>query len=67
MSSSDLIIVGAGVGFVVLAAILLIPVWLFLNKEEEAATRWTPETVQKMKSGEATEVIQKESLSDGEN
>ena len=43
MSYQDWIIVGAGVGFVVLAAILLVPVYLFLKKEEEASKNWTEE------------------------
>jgi len=37
-----LTIVVAFVGFVALAALLLIPVWRFLRREEESAKRWTP-------------------------
>jgi len=32
-------------GFVALAAILLVPVYLFLKREEEVASHWTDETV----------------------
>lgn len=33
------------VGFVALAAILLVPVYLFLKREEEVASHWTDETI----------------------
>ena len=33
------------VGFFALAALLLIPVWKFLNTEEDVASNWTDETV----------------------
>lgn len=33
------------VGFVALAAILLVPVYLFLKKEEDVARHWTDETI----------------------
>lgn len=36
------------IGFVALAAILLVPVYLFLKKEEEVASHWTDETVAKI-------------------
>lgn len=32
-------------GFLALAAILLVPVYLFLKKEEDVARNWTDETV----------------------
>jgi len=34
------VIVLTVVGFFALAALLLIPVWKFLNKEEETAEKW---------------------------
>jgi membrane protein implicated in regulation of membrane protease activity len=37
------VILVAFVGFVALAALLLVPVWRFLRREEEAAKQWTPE------------------------
>lgn len=33
------------VGFFALAALLLVPVWRFLNREEEISSLWTDETV----------------------
>lgn len=36
------VILVAFVGFVALAALLLVPVWRFLRREEEAAKQWTP-------------------------
>ncbi|NNF04510.1 MAG: hypothetical protein HKN17_08590 [Rhodothermales bacterium] len=33
------------IGFVALAAILLVPVYLFLKREEDVARQWTDETV----------------------
>ncbi|GEM_PF-454599 len=32
-------------GFLALAAALLVPIWRFLNREEEVAQDWTPEAV----------------------
>ena len=45
MDYYDWVIVAAGVGFCILAAILLVPVYLFLKKEEEAAKNWTDEAI----------------------
>lgn len=36
------------VGFVALAAILLVPVYLFLKREEEVASRWTDESISRV-------------------
>lgn len=40
-----LIILLTFVGFVALAAILLVPVYLFLKREERASDAWTPEAL----------------------
>jgi len=42
-SDYTITIVVAFVGFVALAALLLIPVWRFLRREEESAKQWTPD------------------------
>jgi hypothetical protein len=39
------IIAGTLIGFGVLAALLLVPIWRFLNREQEVAEDWTPEAV----------------------
>lgn len=44
-SDYTLIIVGAFFGFLALAALLLVPVWRFLRREEEVARDWTPEKI----------------------
>jgi hypothetical protein len=33
-------------GFAALAAALLVPIWRFLNREQEVAEEWTPEAVE---------------------
>lgn len=43
MSSYFPIIVVTIIGFFVLAAVLLVPIYRFLKREEEAAKHWTPE------------------------
>ncbi len=50
MQPSDLdnvhwVILGAVVGFFVLAFILLYPVYRFLNREEESSRSWTPDEI----------------------
>lgn len=35
------------VGFGLLAAALLVPVWRFLDREQKVAEKWTPETLAK--------------------
>lgn len=37
----------AAVGFLILAFILLYPVWKFINREEELSRKWTEEEIQK--------------------
>lgn len=37
----------AAVGFILLAFILLYPVWKFMNREEELSKKWTEEEIQK--------------------
>ncbi len=37
------IIVATIIGFFILAALLLVPVYRFLKREEEASKHWTPE------------------------
>ena len=44
-TSSILIMIIALVGFFLLAAILLVPVYLFLKREKKASEQWTPEAV----------------------
>ncbi|GIV57109.1 hypothetical protein GQ464_002535 [Rhodocaloribacter litoris] len=45
MSDYLVVIVLTFVGFVVLAAVLLVPVYLFLKREERASRSWTPEAL----------------------
>jgi hypothetical protein len=39
------IIVGTIVGFGILAALLLVPVYRFLEREQKVAQKWTPEVL----------------------
>lgn len=39
------IIAGTLLGFALLAALLLVPIWRFLDREEEVAEKWTPEAL----------------------
>ena len=39
------IIMGTLVGFAALAALLLVPIYRFLDREEEVAEDWTPEAL----------------------
>jgi len=48
-----LIILATAVGFFLLAAILLVPIYLFLNREEESSKRWTKAEVEKRLYGQA--------------
>ena len=58
------IIAGTLVGFALLAALLLVPIWRFLDREEEVAEEWTPEAVaervreQQEGSSDATETAE---------
>jgi hypothetical protein len=45
LHQAPLVAIGAAVGFVILAFILLYPVWRFLNREEEVSRYWTPEEI----------------------
>lgn len=45
MDTYTLVILGAFVGFVALAAILLVPVYLFLKREEQVSRNWTRESL----------------------
>lgn len=40
------------VGFFALAAILLVPVWRFLNKEEKISEEWTEDKIAEMKGSD---------------
>ena len=50
-----LIIALTFIGFVALAAILLVPVYLFLRREEEIASHWTDETIAHARSERESE------------
>ena len=40
------IIAGTLIGFALLAALLLVPIWRFLDREQEVAKEWTSEAVE---------------------
>ena len=44
-ATSIFLIVIALVGFFVLAAVLLVPVYIFLQREKKASEQWTPEAL----------------------
>lgn len=44
---APLVAVAAAIGFLILAVILLWPVWRFLNREEEVSRRWTEDEIAK--------------------
>ena len=44
-ASFILLIVIALIGFFLLAAVLLVPVYLFLKRERKASEQWTPEAL----------------------
>lgn len=49
------IVVGTVVGFGLLAALLLVPVYRFLEREEKVAEEWTPEALaERMQDDHAT-------------
>jgi len=48
------IIIATLVGFGLLAAALLVPIWRFLQREEEVAEKWTPDRV-----AEQLEIVRK--------
>jgi len=45
--SYNLIIVLTFIGFMILAAILLVPVYRFLKREEQVSSHWTAEELQR--------------------
>ena len=47
MNTYTLIIILTTLGFLLLAALLLTPVYLFLNREEERSERWTEQALAK--------------------
>lgn len=65
------IIVGTIVGFGLLAAVLLVPVYRFLEREKEVAEKWTPEALAKRMrerqeaNGNGAEAAEDASASDG--
>ena len=54
MTSYTSIILLTLFGFLALAAILLIPVYRFLRREEQVARKWTNEELARRAAGEAT-------------
>ncbi len=42
-----MIIIATSIGFFSLAAILLVPIYLFLKREEKASEEWTKEALDK--------------------
>jgi len=49
------VIAGTLIGFGLLAALLLVPIWRFLDREQEVAEDWTPEAVaERMREREQT-------------
>lgn len=49
MSTYTLVIIGTLIGFLTLAFLLLAPVYLFLEREEEASQKWTKEYLDKQR------------------
>lgn len=59
------IIVGTIVGFGLLAAVLLVPVYRFLEREKEVAEEWTPEALaERMRERQATNGMEVEATDD---
>ncbi|SHK21835.1 hypothetical protein [Rhodothermus profundi] len=50
MDYYTLVILGALIGFLVLAALLLVPVYRFLQREDEAAHRFTVEYLRRQQT-----------------
>lgn len=65
------IIVGTLVGFGLLAALLLVPVYRFLEREQQVAQKWTPEVLaerlQERRSTNGSETEPSEDASVGAN
>lgn len=51
MDYYTLVILGALIGFLALAALLLVPVYRFLQREDEAARRFTAEYLRRQQAG----------------
>lgn len=47
MGSYTLLIAGTLIGFLLLAALLLVPVWRFLEREKTLSEEWTPDEIAK--------------------
>lgn len=61
------VIVATLVGFAVLAALLLVPISRFLDREQEVAEDWTPEALaERMRERQQTATTRKESEEDEE-
>lgn len=59
------IIVGTIVGFGLLAAALLVPVYRFLEREREVAEKWTPEALaERMRERQGTNGTETEAAGD---
>lgn len=57
------IIVGTIVGFGLLAALLLVPVYRFLEREKKVAKKWTPEALaERMRERRATNGTEPEAV-----
>lgn len=54
------------IGFAGLAAALLVPIWRFLNREQEVAEDWTPEAVEKRLRELRTEDVDGEAVDNEE-
>ncbi len=60
------IIAGTLIGFALLAALLLVPIWRFLNREQEVAEEWTPEAVaERMRERRQTSTNGTEAVEEG--
>lgn len=60
------IIVGTIVGFGLLAAALLVPVYRFLEREREVAEKWTPEALaERMRERQGTNGTETDTTDDG--
>jgi len=61
------VIVVTLVGFAALAAALLVPIWRFLDREQEVAEDWTPEAIaERMRERQQTATNGKEAGEDEE-
>ena len=44
------VIIGTTIGFFALAAVLLVPIYKFLKREEKVAEQWTREKIEEMRA-----------------